>query len=108
VEVEYDRSTWVINRRFKQFTEMDSGFRRTIPGYTDLLPKKKDKKQKFDETFLKERLKALDFYVGVICNSRPAIFASDVSFNAFSRFFAPVQYGDVKGPDFILPFKLIL
>jgi len=108
IEVYYWVSSWIINRRFKQFLEMDKSFQREISGYTPCLPVMDTLTPKFDSAFLKDRQQKLDEYLQIVCNSRPAIFASNFSALHFMKFIAPVQYGDVKGPNFILPFKLVL
>eukprot|EP01119_Soliformovum_irregulare_P011662 TRINITY_DN2946_c0_g1_i1.p1 TRINITY_DN2946_c0_g1~~TRINITY_DN2946_c0_g1_i1.p1 ORF type:complete len:380 (-),score=174.99 TRINITY_DN2946_c0_g1_i1:40-1056(-) len=110
IEIYYAGVTWSINRRYKQFVEMDMAFRNQIRGYTDMLPKtsSEEKKRKFDKTFLDQRLIVLSQYIQVVNQSRTAVFASQKASFAFCKFLAPIQYGDVKGPDFMLPFKVDL
>lgn len=74
-----------------------------------LPPKPQNYKQiKFDSGLLKDRGAKLAEYMSIVCNSRPAIFMNQKSREEFTRFIAPVQYGDVKGPNYVLPFKLVL
>lgn len=71
-------------------------------------PKKEDKTQKFDEGFLKKRHSILKDWMKRLVDGRAAIFANKFAQSEFTRFIAPVQLGDKKGPNFMLPFKLEL
>jgi hypothetical protein len=44
----------------------------------------------------------------IVCTSRIAIFNNPTAVSHFTRFLAPIQLGDKKGPNFALPFKLEL
>jgi len=106
VEIFYDVATWSIQRRFNQFKIMNNGFK-SIPGYTDCLPEE-DNKMKFAPAYLNKRQVDLDDFMQIICASRIAIFNNTTATSVFTRFIAPVQLGDKKGPNFVLPFKLEL
>jgi len=108
VDVVYGDNLWTIFRKYSQFTQLDGFFKKDIRGYSECLPPKpKDYKTvKFDNNFLRERQRIVDEYMQILCSSRGSIFAGEFCSVAFTRFIAPIQLGDIKGPGFILPFKL--
>jgi len=110
MNVTFDDTEWTVFRRWKQFLDLDSVFKRNIPGYTDCLPKikKANAKAKFDTALLDERRRGLDVYVRILEQSRSAIFESEQSASMFFRFIAPSQLGDIKPGGFIMPFKIKL
>jgi hypothetical protein len=83
-----------------------------VKGYPEPLAKmlKENSKQKFDKTFLEQRRVSLnDFLYAISSNqARDSIFDSKNGASVFMRFISPTQYGDLKPPGFVMPFKIEL
>lgn len=111
VDVTYDNVSWTAFRRWGQWMSLESAFLRDIKGYTraDGLPslaKPKGKEGKFSPDYINQRKAGLERFCQIMCSSRAAIFASKSASNAFFRFISPTQFGDIKPPHFVLPFKI--
>jgi len=106
VDITYDEFEWAIFRRWGQFDDLDTMFKREVRGYTDCMPKIEKQKNKYDSEYLEQRRRGLHEYLYVCSSSRTAIFTSKLAGASFIRFLAPIQYGDEKPPGFVMPFKV--
>ena len=78
----------------------------TAPRLVTLPAKSFSKKENIDPSFIEERRKQLVLFIDSVANSRQAIFADKYYVYHFAKFMAPVQIGDVRPDNFVMPFKL--
>ena len=113
IDITFDQSSWSIFRRWKQFVSMDHVFSKEVYGYQKSMPNVDKqayggKHAKFNPNFIELRRSGLQTYLNIVIAARNSIFSSRNGGNAFFKFIAPVQLGDIKPKGFIMPFKLTL
>jgi hypothetical protein len=108
LEVKYAHLRWTIFRRYNQFNEMRDHLIRgpTAPRILALPSKNYSKKENLDPNFIEERRKNLENFIESVVNQRQAIFADKYYVYHFAKFMAPVQIGDIRPDNFVMPFKL--
>lgn len=99
---------WTIYRRYNQFSDVnDTLSRGSSIRLSGLLPPKNlKKKENFDPNFIEERRKQLQNFVDALVIQRPTIFADKYFTFHFTKFMAPVQIGDDRPDNFVMPFKI--
>jgi hypothetical protein len=74
-----------------------------------LLPEKKlSKKETFDAQTISERKISLSKLLDALVAQRDLIFSDSLRSFHFAKFIAPIQIGDQRPPNFVMPFKLEL
>eukprot|EP01119_Soliformovum_irregulare_P024547 TRINITY_DN8816_c0_g1_i1.p1 TRINITY_DN8816_c0_g1~~TRINITY_DN8816_c0_g1_i1.p1 ORF type:complete len:292 (+),score=52.11 TRINITY_DN8816_c0_g1_i1:224-1099(+) len=110
IDVVFDDFQWTIFRRWKQFVTLDGSImsRSSKKKYQlePLPPVRRNPLDKFDVDFLDNRMTGLNIYLRCIKDNLGNAF-SDGAVKKFLKFIAPIQHGDIKSPNFVLPFKFV-
>lgn len=66
----------------------------------------KNKTDKLEKSFVDARRLELQSWLNNVAKNKSAIFGFDDLANQFAHVFGPTQIGDVKGENFVFPFKV--